>query len=248
MRNVPRLLLPLLASAVLLPACTEKKEGVRSRVLVLGEADSKVPPDTAVVVLSVVTQSRRALDAQQQNARKSEAVIQAIKQTAGPNPDVKTSDYSLEPQENWNGNTARIVGYEARNTVTVNLTALDNVGAVVDAATGAGANSVEGVRFILRETNAARGQALGEASRQAMSKAQAMAQALGGRITRVVEEREGGFPERAAPPDEISDNAAANANVGYDYKARRAARTPVEAGPLNVHSQVFLTVEIETQP
>ncbi len=247
MKNAPRLLLTLLAFLILQPACSEKKEGVRSRVMVVGEADSKVPPDTAVVVLSVVTQSPRALNAQQQNARKSEAVIQAIKQAAGANPDVKTSDYSLEPQENWNGNTAKIVGYEARNTVTVNLTALENVGAVVDAATGAGANSVESVSFMLREADAARGQALADASKQAMSKAQAMAQSLGGRITRVVEEREGGFPERAAPTDEISANSAST-NVNAGYKARQAARTPVEVGPLNVRSQVYLVVEIEAQP
>jgi uncharacterized protein len=247
MKNTPRLVLTLLAFLILLPACSEKKESVRSRVMVVGEADSKVPPDTAVVILSVVTQNPRALDAQQQNARKSEAVIQAIKQAAGANPDVKTSDYSLEPQENWNGNTAKIVGYEARNTVTVNLTALDNVGAVVDAATGAGANSVESVRFILCEANAARGQALADASKQAMSKAQALAQSLGGRITRVVEEREGGFPERAAPKDEISANDAST-NASVDYKARQAARTPVEFGPLNVRSQVYLVVEIEAQP
>jgi uncharacterized protein YggE len=246
MKSAPRFVIALLAFVIFLPACSEKKESVRSRVLVLGEADSKVPPDTAVVVLSVVTQSGRALDAQQQNARKSEAVIQAIKQAAGPNPEVKTSDYNLEPQENWNGNTSKIVGYEARNTVTVNLSALDNVGAVVDAATGAGANSVEGVRFILREADAARGQALADASKQAMEKAKAMAQALGGRITRVVEEREGGFPERAAPPDDISANGTAT-NSNLDYRAKQAARTPVEAGPLNVRSQVFLTVEIEAQ-
>ena len=61
--------------------------------MVTGESDSKASPDTAVVVLSVVTQSARALEAQQQNARKSEAVIQAVKQTAGANPEVKTSDY-----------------------------------------------------------------------------------------------------------------------------------------------------------
>lgn len=251
MKNAPRLLLTLLAFLILLPACSEKKESVRSRVMVVGEADSKVPPDTAVVVLSVVTQSPRALDAQQQNARKSEAVIQAIKQAAGANPDVKTSDYSLEPRENWNGNTAKIVGYQARNTVTVNITALDNVGAVVDAATGAGANSVEGVRFILREANAAHGQALADASKQAMSKAQAMAQSLGGRITRVVEEREGGFPEQAAPPDESGfhalPEATANSGLGDMHMSARA-RTPVEAGPLNVRSQVYLIVEIEAQP
>ena len=249
MRNASRLLLPLFAAAILLPAaaCSEKKESVRTRVMVLGESDSKVPPDTAVVVLSVVTQSGRALDAQQQNARKSDAVIQAVKQASGANADVKTSDYSLEPQRNWNGNTMKIVGYEARNTVTVTLTALDNVGAVIDAATGAGANSVENVSFILREADGARGQALADASKQAMSKAQAMAQALGGRITRVVEEREGGFPERAVPSDEtLTYNASTNSNVGY--AAKQAPRTPVEAGSLNVRSQVYLVVEIEAQP
>src|SRR5918911_5343727 len=114
MRNVPRLLLPLFAAAALALAasCSERKEGVRTRVLVVGESDSKVAPDTAVIVLSVVTQSPRALDAQQQNARKSDAVIQAVKQAAGENADVKTSDYSLQPQREWSSGMERIKGYE----------------------------------------------------------------------------------------------------------------------------------------
>ena len=251
MRKFPRLLLLLLAAAALACAasCAEKKEGVRTRLLVTGESDAKVPPDTAVVVLSVVTQSRGALDAQRQNARKSEAVINAVKAVAGANPEVETSDYALMPQRDYGGQMPRIVGYEARNTVSVKTPALDNVGAVIDAATGAGANSVEGVHFILRESNAARGKALGDASRQAMQKAEAMAAAMQGRIVRVVEQREGGFPER---PPELLDNQAvlrgessgglsnANANTGY--------RTPVAAGQLNVRSQVFLVVEVEAQP
>ncbi|PYS75791.1 MAG: hypothetical protein DMF66_18325 [Acidobacteria bacterium] len=139
----------------------------------------------------------------------------------------------------------RILGYEARNSVTVTTQALDNVGAIIDAATRAGANSVEGVSFILREGNGARGQALADASKQAMSKAQAMAQALGGRITRVVEEREGGFPERPESTDRVATYSM-NANVSVAGDVTR--RTPVEAGSLNVRSQVYLIVEIETQP
>ena len=45
-----------------------------TKVTVAGEAISRVEPDTAVVSLSVVTQSPQALTAQQENARKSEAV------------------------------------------------------------------------------------------------------------------------------------------------------------------------------
>jgi uncharacterized protein YggE len=256
MRRIPRFLRLVIAAAALACAasCAEKKEPVRTRLLVTGEADSKVPPDTAVVVLSVVTQSRSALDAQQQNARKSEAVINAVKAVAGANPEVETNDYSLNPQRDWQGSMPRIVGYEARNSVSVKTAALDNVGAIIDAATGAGANAVDSVNFILRESNEARGKALGDASRQAMQKAEAMAQAMGGRIVRVVEQREGGFPER---PTELSQDetalrdsaglsnrsASANANSGY-----YATRTPVAAGSLNVRSQVFLVVEVEAQP
>src|SRR5947207_1896777 len=247
MRNVARLLPLLLAAALALTAsCSEKKESLRTRVMVTGESDSKAAPDTAVVVLSVVTQSKGALDAQQQNARKSDAVIQAVKQAAGANPDVKTSDYSLEPQRDWQGSMPRILGYEARNTVTVTTPALDNVGAVIDAATQAGANSVESVSFILREGDQAHGHALADASKQAMAKAQAMAQALGGRITRVVEEREGNFPETAVPSDEREGYGMSNANTSALHMAAR--RTPVPAGTLTVRSQVYRRREVETHP
>ena len=45
-------------------ACERKVEAgpVRSRVMVVGESDAKAQPDTAVVTLSVVTQSRRAVE------------------------------------------------------------------------------------------------------------------------------------------------------------------------------------------
>jgi uncharacterized protein YggE len=192
------------------------------------------------------------VEAQQQNARKSDAVIQAVKAAAGANPEVKTSDYSLQPQRDWSNGRERIKGYEARNRVMVTTAALDNVGAILDAATQAGANSVDAVRFILREGKEARGQALGEAGRQAMSKAEAMAQAMGGRIVRVVEEREGGFPAPAAAAPDLVHNLtyeSANSNASMELlRAEASKRTPVEAGTLSVRSQVFLVVEVESQP
>ncbi|HLM56271.1 MAG TPA: SIMPL domain-containing protein [Pyrinomonadaceae bacterium] len=225
--------------------CAEKKEqAVRSRVMVMGEAEEKAPPDTAVIVLTVVTQNARALEAQRQNATKTEAVIAAVRAAAGEGAEVKTSDYNLDPQRNWHGSMPRIVGYEARNGVMVTTPHLDNVGACIDAATQAGANSVEGVSFRLREGNAARGRTLAEASKQAMQKAEAMAQALGGRVVRVVEEQEHGFKRIPGPEEEQPRVASYGAAV--DMTAKMSPRTPVEAGSLNVKSQVSLVVEIET--
>lgn len=253
MSIIPRSLPLVIAAAALACAasCSEKKESVRTRLLVTGESDSKVAPDTAVVVLSVVTQSRSALDAQQQNARKSEAVIRAVREAAGASPEVETSDYSLAPQRDYRGGMPRIVGYEARNSVSVTTQALDNVGAVIDAATGAGANSVDSANFILRESNVARGKALGEASRQAMQKAEAMTQAMNGHIVRVVEQREGGFPEHMTELLERGkslDYAAALSNTNMSGANLSRYQTPVAAGQLNVRSQVYLVVEVEAQP
>jgi len=251
MSNSTRLAL-LFAAAFCAAGCAEKeKEPVRSRLMVVGEAEVKAPPDTAVVVLTVVTQNARALEAQQQNARKTEAVMQAVRGTAGEGAEVRTSDYSLDPQRDWQGQMPRIVGYEARNSVTVTTTHLDNVGGAIDAATRAGANSVDGVSFRLREDNAARGRTLSDASRQAMQKAEAMAQALGGRIVRVVEEQEQGFTRQPMPGDDERVKAyggvAADAAASLNMSAARP-QTPVAAGSLNVKSRVSLVVEVEAKP
>ena len=228
----------------------EAKETRLTRVLVTGEADLKAQPDTAVLVISVITQNQRAVSAQQENARKTEAVIQAVKETAGGTPEIQTSDYSLQPQESYRYNRLpSIIGYEARNSVTVRTGELDNVGAVIDAASRAGANSVENVRFILRENNPARRQTLAEATRQALGKAESMAEALGGRVVRVVEEQEGGVAYRPPITEERQEyNAARTSTLNAESAARISPRTPFEAGSLQIKSQVQLIVEIEAQP
>jgi uncharacterized protein YggE len=81
-----------------------------------------------------------------------------------------------------------------------------------------------------------------------MSKAEAMAQAMGGRIVRVVEEREGGFPAPAPEPNFAASYGSLNSNMNANMEMKMSPRTPVEAGTLNVRSQVFLVVEVEAQP
>jgi uncharacterized protein len=215
------------------------KQQIRtSKVTVSGEAMTKVEPDAAVIVLSVVTQNVQAISAQQENARKSEAVANAVKNTAGPNAEIKTSDYSLKPQYDYRDDRLpKIVSYDARNSVIVTISELKNVGAVIDAASRAGANSIDNVSFILRQTSPARGQALSDATHQAMNKAQSIAQALGGRVLRVVEE------------NESATVTGINEITTYDADLRGGAgkqTTPITSGQLNIKSNVQLIVEIES--
>ena len=209
-----------------------------TRVLVTGDSIVKAQPDTATLMISVVTQGRRAIDAQQENASKSDAVIRAAK-AALPGAEVRTSGYSVQPQRVYRENQPpTITGYEARNTVTVTFSDLTKVGTVIDAASQAGANDIGGVMFTLKQDRPARDQALSEATREALSKARVIAQALGGRVVRIVEVQEVGFRQPIPVVQE-----------GFLAGAKRAdVATPIEVGNLEISSRVQLIAEVETNP
>jgi len=238
MRNSIRSII-LIGSCVSLLAAAgcAKKADRTTKVTIAGEATARVEPDTAVIVVSVVTQSAQALTAQQENARKSDAVASAVK-GAGSTAEIKTSDYTLQPQYDYRDNRLpKIIGYDARNSVIITTSDLKNVGAVIDAASRAGANSIDSVSFVLRQTSPARGQALADATQQAMNKANSIAQALGGRVLRVVEENEGSTV--AAEPQAAYDTVLREANATTKMRA-----TPITAGQLTIRSNVQLIVEI----
>jgi hypothetical protein len=185
--------------------------------------------------LAVVTQARRALDAQQENANRSDAVVKALKAAAGSGAEVKTSGYSLQPQRIYKeGQPPTITGYEARNTVTVTLSDLTRVGQLIDAASQVGANDISGIAFILRQDRAARNEALRQATREAVDKAQVIANALGGRVVRIIEVQEEGTI-RPLPVYETMDK----------YRTASAAATPIEVGTLDITSRVQLIAEVE---
>jgi uncharacterized protein YggE len=208
-----------------------------TKVMIAGDSIVQAQPDTAILTISVVTQARRALDAQQENATKTDAAVRALKSAAGPGAEIKTSGYSLQPQRIYKeGQPPTITGYEARNSITVVLSDLTRVGPVIDATAQAGANDVSGIAFTLRKDRPARDQALAEATREAVSKAQVIARALGGRVVRIVEVQEEGL-QRPIPiyADRIQTMKA-------------EASTPIEVGMLDITSRVQVVAEIEVMP
>lgn len=206
-----------------------------AKVMVSGDSIVQAQPDTAILTLSVVTQARRAIDAQQENAIRSEAMVKALKAAAGSGAEVKTSGYSLQPQRIYKeGQPPTITGYEARNSVTVTLSDLTKVGQVIDAAAQVGANDISNISFTLKQDRAARNDALKQATREALEKAQVIASALGGRVTRIVEVQEEGTV-RPLPVYDATER----------FKTASLASTPIEVGTLDISSRVQLIAEVE---
>jgi uncharacterized protein len=209
-----------------------------ARVVVTGEATVRVQPDTVTVSLAVVTQNASASEAQAENASRTDAVVRAVRSAAGAGAQVQTSGYSVQPQYAYKeGAPPAITSYVVRNSVAVTTGELDRAGAIIDAASRAGANTVDSLSFTLRRDEQARGQALSAATREALTKARVVAETLGGRVLRVVEVQEGG----AARPLPVYDRTAG----AVAQTARAGTPTPVEAGPLEIHAEVTLVAEVE---
>ena len=115
-------------------------------------------------------------------------MIAALKKAGVAQADIQTSDVSLSPRLNDNGNA--IVGYTASNTVTATVRKIGDAGDIVDAAVGAGANQVFGPNLLASDQDAVYRDALKEAVANARAKAETLAAASSstlGRITAIVE-------------------------------------------------------------
>lgn len=203
---------------------------------VSGQAQISKTPDRVYIDLGVTTQAPRSQVATAQNAAKASAVIAAIKRVAGPSAQLTTTEYSVTPSYKYprEGGTPTLVGYSASNVVRVRLDDLTRTGRVIDAATQAGSNNVQNIRFALRDEQAARTEALREAAVKARQDADALVGALGLKVERILAVSD--HPE-TGPVPLYPQSRSFKMSVA-------AAPTPVEAGTLDVSATVTLTVEV----
>src|SRR6266853_613964 len=208
-----------------------------SSIRVTGDAKVTAKPDRVQIDLGVTTRAAQSQDAASQNARQVDAVLAAVRKATGPAAVLKTISYSLNPTYQYHpkGEEPTITGYSAVNVVQVTLDDLAKIGTVIDSATLAGANHVQGIQFTLRDQDAVRAEALRQAATRARAQADVLAAALGLKVVRVLSAEESSprvMPVRAY----MGAQRAAMATA--------AAPTPVEAGTLDVTADVALTVEV----
>ncbi len=163
-----------------------------------GEATLAAKPDQAEVDLGVVTQAQSAEAAARENAQRLDTVLAALRQTLGPQAEIKTLAYSLSPIYRYprEGGNPILSGYAATNLVRIRTQDLNQVGKIIDTAMQAGANKIQNLRLALQDETAVRLKALRQAAQKARSKAEALAQALGVRVIRVLSAEEEGSREQ----------------------------------------------------
>jgi uncharacterized protein len=151
---------------------------------VSGNGEAKITPDRALVFLGVQTKGRTAALAGQDNARIATAILDAVRAAGIAREQLSTTNYSVSPAFRYfpDGRKPELTGYDASNTVRVEVRSLELVGKVIDAALGAGANNINGVSFYASQRDATQRDALSAATTNARLSAEAMAKAAGGTL------------------------------------------------------------------
>ena len=195
-------------------------------------------PDQAQVSVGVVNQAPTAEDASTKNAEITTRMIDAVKRIIGAKGEVKTAQYSVAPTYKYANNASpTITGYEATNTVVVTINDLSLVGKVLDAASAAGSNRINGVQFMLRDDSEVRARALAEAAKKARANGEAIAKALSLHVIGVTKAESSEEGPRPIPVPLMRMSAMA---------ATAAVATPVESeSAVSVHASVTVTLAVQ---
>lgn len=205
-----------------------------NRISVTGEGVIKMKADTALITLGAQTDGTTAEEAQSKNATLMNAVVGALKRVLSSDDKWETATLSLYPQYDYSKDgKGELVGFRAENQVLITLTDPARAGEIVDVAVKAGANTVVGIQFTLRNPESTKLDAIKLAMQAAKAKAEA---ALGveGKQIKDVQEIVVSDSYYSPPVNNFYKEAAMGSTPD-------AAPAPVEPGSIEVRVSVSVT-------
>ena len=204
-------------------------------VVTMGEGSIKRAPDRAWVTIAAESRAKTPAEVQKINADAMSAVMQKLKGLGLPAEAIRTAAYELRPEFDYANNRQTLRGYVARNAIEVRVDDLPKLGEVLDVAVAAGATSVSGIRFDLKDRANAEQMALQRAIADARAQADTAAQAAGMKVDRIV--RLEVHRDAAMPPPRPM--------VAMRAEMAMSAEPPMAPGELEIKATVTLTAAIK---
>lgn len=232
--------LPLaLALALAAPALAAAAELPFPRLTVVGEGESTIAPDVALLSLSVMREAPTARDALSANNDAMAAVIAAMQAAGIAERDLQTAGIQINPRYDYSpkpdgGQEAKLVAYQVTNTLSVRVRDLSKAGEILDKAVTLGVNQGGGISFTNDDPSSARSEARKNAVADAMAKARELTGAAGVKLGKVLEISETSYSN---PPVPMMQK--------YEMRAGAADSVPVQAGENAYRIQVNVTFAIE---
>lgn len=201
-----------------------------------GTGDVTVIPDTAKISLGVTKKAATVQSAKDQVNTIVNKITQDIKNLGVQVKDIKTTNYSVNPEYDYRVSPERITGYNVSSNIEVKLQPIDKANDAIDLATKDGANQVGNVQFIVDD--AKQKELLKEARLKAITdakaKAESLANAAGLKLGRIVDVKESS--QNNYPPYPRMEMMSAD-------KAAGGAPTELNPGENKITSTVTLSYE-----
>jgi len=191
-------------------------------VSVTGMGRSTLTPDRVTFNVAVQTVGQTVDEAVNENNTKVAAVIAALKKAGATDRDIRTSNFSIYPQQDYSqGKLPRILGYNVSNSITVTRPNPAEASKLLQAAINAGVNQSSGLSFEVSDPARGRDAGLKAAFDDAKSKASLLASAAGRSLGPAISISEGGGG--GTPPPRPY-------GMVMQAKAEAVSEVPVEAG------------------
>jgi uncharacterized protein len=218
----------LLSQTALAESSPPRQDAV---IVVSGDGIVHAVPDGAVIQAGVATIAATAHEAMDINGSTMTAVIAAAKSAGISEPDLQTSELSVQPQysDKTAKGEAKIVAYQVISRLSIRVRGRNRVGRLIDAVTSAGANQMYGLNFEVLEIQDYADLARKAAVADAQRKAELYAQAAGVRLGRLIS---------------LSENSAQSGPRPLMRQAAAQTAMPVESGEIDVAAQITATFEL----
>jgi uncharacterized protein YggE len=206
-------------------------------VVTTGEGVVQRAPDRAWVTIAAESRARTPQEAQRANAEAMSTVTDRLKGAGITADAIQTTMFDLQPEFDYANGKQTLRDYVARNQIQVKVDALPKLGEIIASAVTSGATNVSGVRFDLKDRDAAEREALKLAVADARARADAAATGANmrvERVTRIEEQREFSPP----PPRPMM---AMRAGMAEQVQAT----VPIEAGQMEIRVRVSMTAAIK---
>lgn len=202
-------------------------------ISVMGVASVEMPPDMATIDLGVSHQADEAADALAMTSEAVAAVLAQLESAGIEARDMQTNNLSLQPvwsRNDGSGAQPKVIGFVARNTLSIRVRELNSLGSILDAVVQDGANTFNGLRFSVQDPDAAMAEARAAAVKDGVARAEQFAAAAGVTLGPIMSISEGGGIARP----QMLEMAA----------ARMASDVPVAQGEVSLSSQVSMVFAI----
>ncbi len=223
-------------------------------IQVSGSGEMLAVPDVAIFSFSVVSQKATVAEAQAEATTKVNAITDYIKAQKIDKKDIQTTDYSVNPQYDYQNAVCPAVapyaggantpvycppgkqvlrGYEVRQTTTIKVHDTTKAGDLLAGVGSKGSTEVSGLSFTFDDPTQVQTQARDKAIVDAKKKADVLASSLGVTLVRVVA---------------FSESSSGNTSRATSYDAQttnsKASSPEISIGQNKVINNVSITYEI----